>query len=269
VPDLSLGLLALIPLATVELAKAARWASLLGPRRPSYGHCLQALVSGQMANLLSPLRAGEAVQLGFLTLRGGAFAPAAATLVGIKVLDACVLLVFASLILGASAFGVSAAWIMVAAAVMCACVGVAVIGAGGQVQLALLRLPLADRVGIGQLQDVAIALRDQRVVLVVALTSGLVWCAGMLANVVVLAAVGVQPTFDLAARVLVAGYAVGVLPAPPGRVGVFEAGVALALVSAGVEPVAAVTAGVTLHVLQFTELALLLVASMVVPPWSR
>ena len=268
-PDLSLGLFALIPLASVELAKAARWTALLGPRRPAYGHCLQALISGQLANLLSPLRAGEAVQLGFLTLRGGAFAPAAATLVGIKVMDACVLLTFAISILGASAVGVSAAWVAIAAVVVCACVGVAVVGAGGQLQLALLRVPLAQRVGIEHLQDVAIALRDQRVLLVVAVTSALVWCAGMLANIVVLAAVGIQPTFDLAARMLVAAYAVGVLPAPPGRVGVFEAGVALALVSAGVEPVAAVTTGVTLHVLQLTELALLILASVVVPRWSR
>ena len=268
-PDLSLGFLALIPLAAVELAKAARWASLLGPRRPAYGHCLQALVSGQMANLLSPLRAGEAVQLGFLTLRGGGFAPAAATLVGIKVLDAFVLLVLASSILGAATVGTSAAWVLVGAVALCTCVAVALMGGGGQVQLALLRLPLAQRVGIGHLQDVAMALHNQRVLLVVALTSGLVWCAGMLANSIVLAAVGIQPTFDLAARVLVAGYAVGVLPAPPGRVGVFEAGVALVLVAAGVQPVAAVTAGVALHVLQLAELALLIVASVVVPRWSR
>jgi uncharacterized membrane protein YbhN (UPF0104 family) len=269
VPDLTLGLVALVPLVTVELAKAVRWAALLGPRSPSFVRCLQALVSGQLANTLSPLRAGEAVQVGFLTLRGGALAPAAATVAGIKLLDACVLLLFAISIFGASVIGGSAVWVVVAAAGVCTTMSVAVVGAGGRLQWAVLRFPLAERVGVGRLQDVASALRSHRVLLLVGVTSSMVWFAGMLANSAVLLAVGVQPTFDLAARMLVAGYTVGVLPAPPARVGVFEAGVALALSSAGIAPVTALAAGVTLHVLQLVELALLILVSTVVPRWSR
>ncbi len=268
-PDLTLGLAALVFLLTVELAKAARWAALLGPNRPPYSQCVQALVSGQLTNLLSPLRAGDAIQIGFITVRGGALAPAAATLVGIKLLDACVLLVIASSIFGVSALGASAAWVVAGAAAACAAAGMAIVGGGGQIQLALLRLPMAERVGIGHLQDVAFALHSQRVLLLVGLTSGVAWCAGLLANVAILAAVGIQPTFDLAARMLVAGYAVGVLPAPPGRVGVFETAVALALGSAGIPPLTALAAGVTLHVTQFIELALLIVTSVVVRRWFR
>src|SRR6266508_4173753 len=92
---------------TTCLAKWARWGALLGPNRPPYSQCVQALVSGQLTNLLSPLRAGDAIQIGFITVRGGALAPAAATLVGIKLLDACVLLVIASSIFGVSALGAS------------------------------------------------------------------------------------------------------------------------------------------------------------------
>jgi len=269
VPDLTLGLFALVPLLTVELAKTTRWAALLGAHRPPFVHCLQALVSGQVANLLSPLRAGEAIQVGFLTLRKGAVAPAAATLIGIKVLDACVLLVLASSIFGAAVVGGSAAWLVVAAAVLSTAAGVAVVGGGDQLRLVMLRLPLADRLGVAHLQDVADALRSQRVLVVVGLMSSLAWSAGLLANVAVLGAVGIQPTFDLAARMLVAGYAVGILPAPPARVGTLEAGIALALGSAGVAPVTALAAAVTLHVLQLAELALLVVVSVVMPRWSR
>src|SRR5262249_15439873 len=143
------------------------------------------------------------------------------------------------------------------------------VGGGGQLQLALLRLPLADRIGLTHMEDVASALHSHRVLLVVALTSSIVWCAGLLANIAVLGAVGIQPTFDLAAPMLVAGYAVGVLPAPPARIGVFEAGIGLALTSAGVSPVAAVAAGVTLHVLLLIELALLILASVVIPRWWK
>jgi Lysylphosphatidylglycerol synthase TM region len=269
VPDLTLGLAALAFLMTVELAKAARWAALLGPNRPSYVHCLQALVSGQLTNMFAPLRAGDAVQVGVIAVRGGAMAPAAATLVGIKLLDACVLVLIASSIFGASALGASAAWVVVGAAAVCAVAGVAIVGTGGQIQLMLLRLPLAERVGIRHLPDVAAALRSHRVLLVVGMTSAAAWCAGLLANAAVLSAVGIPPTFDLAARVLVAGYAVGVLPAPPARIGVFETGVALALTSGGVAPLPALAAGVTLHVAQFVEVGLLILTSTAVRRWSR
>ncbi|HET6320090.1 MAG TPA: lysylphosphatidylglycerol synthase domain-containing protein, partial [Chloroflexota bacterium] len=216
-----------------------------------------------------PLRTGEAIQVGFLTLRGGAVAPAAATLAGIKVMDACVLLLLAGSIFGASVVATPTVWALGAAAVLCTVFGIAVVGGGDQLRLVVMRLPLANRIGVAHLQDVARALRSQRVLLLVGITSSISFCAGLLANVVVLSAVGIQPTFDLAARVLVAGYAVGVLPALPARIGTFEAGVALALTSAGVAPGSAVSAAVTLHVMQLAVLALLVVVSLVVPRWSK
>jgi uncharacterized membrane protein YbhN (UPF0104 family) len=115
--------------------------------------------------------------------------------------------------------------------------------------------------------DVAETLKDPRTVLVLAMTTAVVWMAGLAANALVLAAVGVEPTPELAARMLVAGYLAGLLPAPPGRVGVFETGVAAALVSAGVRLGAAVTAGVVLHVGLLVELGLLLAGTLVARKW--
>src|SRR2546428_577132 len=74
--------------------------------------------------------------------------------------------------------------------------------------------------------DVVQAARDPRVVTAVAGATFLVWACGIAANWAVLAAVGIQPTLDLAARVIVLGYLIGLLPAPPARIGVYEAGVA-------------------------------------------
>jgi Glycosyl transferase family 2 len=72
--------------------------------------------------------------------------------------------------------------------------------------------------------DVAQVLSNRRALLTVLGTTGVVWAAGLVANAVVLAAVGITPRPELAGRVLVAGYLVGLLPAPPARVGVFETG---------------------------------------------
>jgi hypothetical protein len=94
-----------------------------------------------------------------------------------------------------------------------------------------------------------------------------VWAAGLAANAVVLAAVGAPVTLDLAARVLVAGYLVGLAPAPPARLGVFEAGVAGALLSGGVAPVTAVAAAAALHACQLANLGLLFGASVVGRRW--
>ena len=78
-----------------------------------------------------------------------------------------------------------------------------------------------------------------------------------LANLAVLAATGTPPAIDPAARILVSGYAAGLLPAPPGRLGVFEAAVVAALVSGGMELNSAIAAALALHALQLLLLGLL------------
>jgi uncharacterized membrane protein YbhN (UPF0104 family) len=118
---------------------------------------------------------------------------------------------------------------------------------------------LSRRLHLDALVDVAESVRDRRTLALVAGTTALVWVAGLAANGVVLLAVGVPPTFDLMGRMLVAGYVVGLFPAPPVRLGVFETGITVALTSGGVPMQTALLAAVALHVCQLVELGLLVV----------
>jgi uncharacterized membrane protein YbhN (UPF0104 family) len=263
----ALGLLplALIPLALVELAKTARWRALFGSTAPAYHHFLQALVVTQATNALAPVRAGEAAGIGMLMARGGRAAPAVASLAATKALDAVGLAVIAALTLGL-ALVATAAWSLLGAALVCALVLVLLLR-GRILRGWLDSHPVVRKLGLGAMVDVGESLRNPRNVVVVALTTAVVWAAGLLANGVVLAATGAPVTLDLAARVLVAGYLVSLVPAPPARLGVFEAGVAAALLSAGVPAEGAVIAAVALHVCQLANLGLLMGASLVGQRW--
>jgi uncharacterized membrane protein YbhN (UPF0104 family) len=128
--------------------------------------------------------------------------------------------------------------------------------------------PLTRKLRLAALVDVAETLRDGPTLLFVFGATALVWGAGLLANGFVLSAVGIQPTLDLMGRVLVAGYIVGLVPAPPARLGVFETGITVALTSAGVALPQALAAAVTLHVCQLAELGILLVAGLAWRRWS-
>jgi uncharacterized membrane protein YbhN (UPF0104 family) len=101
----------------------------------------------------------------------------------------------------------------------------------------------------------------------VALLCALVWLCGGFANAVVLVAVGVPPTIDLVARILVSGYVVSLLPTPPANLGVFEAGVAAALISGGVPLENAVAAAVILHILLLANFGLLTAATFLSRRW--
>ncbi len=265
-PTLSLAVLALLPLASVELAKAARWAALCGEHRPPYHLSLRAVVAGQLTNALVPLRAGDAVRLAWLKAEGGAFVPAAASFVGAKAIDAVCLAAIALAVMGSAVLARPSLGLVLGAGVVVA--GAVLAAVGPRVRPLVAGLPYAGALRLSTLLEVAAALRDPRVLLTVLVATSVVWGAGLLANVVVLTAVGVPPTFDLAARVLVAGYLVGLVPAPPARLGVFETGVSLALTSAGVDLSTAVTAAVTLHLCQLAELGLLFGASLLVRKWS-
>src|SRR5919197_6377007 len=102
-PELSLALVAIVPLAAVELAKAARWRALFGLHRPPFARCLRALVAGQLTNALSPVRAGEAVRLGLLTAEGASLVPAAGAMAGAKAIDTISLAAIAAALVGSAA----------------------------------------------------------------------------------------------------------------------------------------------------------------------
>jgi uncharacterized membrane protein YbhN (UPF0104 family) len=262
----ALSLLAVVPLAAVELAKAGRWYALCGPRRPSYARCLRALLAGQATNALAPVRAGDAVRLALLAAEGGALAPATAALAGAKALDALVLAAIATMVAGSAALAHAGWGLAVGGLVTLAGVVLALRGSAARGWLEA--HPLARKARVGALVEVAAALREPRVLLGVASATAGVWLGGLAANALVLAAVGVEPTVELAARVLVAGYLVGLAPSPPARLGVFEAGIVAALVASGVPAAAALAAAVTLHVCQLVELGMLMVASLGGRRWS-
>src|SRR5688500_6190947 len=254
-PDIALAVLAIAPLTAVELAKALRWRVLFGAHRPSFAVALRALVAGQVTNALSPVRAGEAVRLGVLTAQGGAIVPGAAALAGVKAIDSICLAGIALGVAGASVFSHGAIGLIAGAAVLAA--GAALAVWGGRLAPFLERNRITRRLRLVALVDVAQALRDPSVLLAVVLATLVVWVAGMVANFAVLAAVGIAPDVNLAARVIVAGYLISAVPSPPIQLGTFEAAVTVALTGAGVPVEQALAASVTLHVCQLAKLGLL------------
>lgn len=255
----SLAAIAIVWLITVELAKTVRWRVLFGQGQPSFGVCLRALVAGQIANHLSPVRAGEAVRLGVLAAQGGPLVQGTAALAAAKALDAVCLAAIAGVVLGSAALRHGRLGLMAGALVAVGTVGLAV--GAPRLRGRLERSALAKRFRLDSLILVGQGLRAPRVLAVVAATTALVWLFGLAANWAAIEAVGATATLDMAARVIVVGYLAGMLPAPPGRIGVYEAGVVAALTSAGMPLADAAAVGITLHVCQLVELGMLAVVS--------
>jgi uncharacterized membrane protein YbhN (UPF0104 family) len=267
-PALSLALVAVLPLMAVELAKAARWRSLIGSARPPYSVCLRALVAGQLTNALSPLRAGEAVRIGVVAAHGGAVLPATAAMAGAKAIDTVCLATIAAAVVGAASLS-NARWGLLGGAAVITC-GVLVALNGGALRRGFESNALTRKLHLTALVDVAETLRHWPTLLTVLSTTAVVWFAGLAANGVVLAASGIPPTPDLMGRMLVAGYIVGLVPAPPARLGVFETGITVALTSAGVALPQAIAVAVALHICQLAELGLLIAVGLIVKrgSWS-
>ena len=265
-PDLALALAALLPLAAVELAKAARWRVLFGAARPTYAVALRALVAGQITNALSPVRAGEAVRLGALSAQGGAVVPGAAALAGVKAIDTLCLGAIAFAVAGATVFSQRVAGLTAGGAVIAA--GVALALWGGRLRPLLEANSVSRKLRLASLLDVAHALRDARVLLMVITMTIVVWAAGLAANGLVLAAAAAPSTLDLAARILVAGYLVNLFPSPPAQLGTYEAAVTVALTAGGVPVEQGLLTAVTLHVCQLVKLGLLALVGVVVA-WRR
>ena len=243
-----------------------RWQVLFGKHRPTYAVCLRALVAGQITNFFSPLRAGEAVRLGVLTAQGGELVPGAGALAGAKAIDSLCLGAIALAVAGTSAISRPQVGLIAGIAVILA--GACLALFGRDVRGWLEANPIARKLRLASLIDVAQAFRDPHVLLTVVVMTGIVWGAGMLANGVILAAVGLPPDVSLAARMIVAGYLIGFLPSPPAQIGTFEAAVTVALTSAGVPLHQALAASISLHVGQLIKLGLLLALSMALL-WNR
>jgi glycosyltransferase 2 family protein len=273
-PELTVALLALIPLAAVELAKAARWRVLFGPLRPSYALCLRALVAGQTANALAPVRAGDAVQVGLISAQGGPLVAGAGALAGTKAIDTVCLGAIALAVAGASVFSRASAGL--AAGLLVIALGAVLALRGGGLRRRLETNRIARKLRLAALVDVARAVREPRALLTVFAATAIVWVAGLAANAVLLVAAGLPPDLHMAARIIVAGYLVALFPSPPAQLGTFEAAIVVALTSAGVPLEQSLALAVSLHVCQFIKLGVLLAASLALtlPParwvaWAR
>lgn len=259
-PSISLALLAILPLMAVELSKSVRWRELIGVGKPTVLVSIRAVVAGQLTNALSPLRAGEAVRLGVLAAYGGPVVAGAGALAGAKAIDTVCLAAIAAAVVGAASLS-HAGWGLVGGAVIIAG-GVFIALNGRRLRAWLEGFPLTRKLHLAALVDVAETMKDRRVLVLLLSTTSVVWLAGLAANGGVLLAVGVTPSLDLMGRMLVAGYIVGLFPAPPARLGVFETGITVALTSAGVPLPQALAAAVTLHICQFVELGVLMSAGL-------
>jgi uncharacterized membrane protein YbhN (UPF0104 family) len=237
-----------------------RWRVLFGQGRPTFAACLRALVAGQTANALSPVRAGDALQVGIISAQGAPLGAATGALAGTKAIDTVCLGAIALAVAGTSAFSRAGVGLAAGLLVLAAAAALALRGRGIRRQLEENRI--ARKLRLASLMDVAEALREPRVLWTVFLTTGVVWVAGIAANGVLLTAVGLPADLHLAARIIVAGYLVGLFPSPPAQLGTFEAAITVALTSAGVPLQQALAAAVSLHVCQFVKLGLLLAVSL-------
>ena len=264
--QLVLAAATVLVLAAVELSKSWRWRVLLPRGMGDFPRCLRALVAGQLANALAPIRGGDVLSVGLLRIEGGSLVAGAATLAGTKGLDAIGLAAIAVVVLGFALPNVS--WTI--AALVLVAVGLFVAWRAGWLAR-LLSTRIGGRLRLADLGASVAALRRPQILAVVLLASAIVWLAGGAANWLVLLSAGVPPTVDLAARVLVAGYIAGMLPAPPARIGVFEGAIVAALSSAGIGFNQALTVAVTLHICQLVEFGCLLAASLLLSrsSWRR
>jgi len=251
----------------VELAKALRWQVLMGAARLDYARCLRALVAGQLTNALLPLRAGDVVSVGLVKAEGGPLLAGTAALAAIKALDTLCLAGLAAAFLGTALLRQTRLGLGLLAAVLICGLALALLqGRGLRWRQGFTSMCSAFVHG---LLELAVGMRNWRVLVSLVVTSGAVWTAGLAANWLVLLATGIRPSLDLVVRLLLAGYIVGLLPAPPVRAGMFEAGIAAVLNPAGVSLTQSLTAGVILHIAQLAELALLLLVSLAVAKRGR
>src|SRR5437016_2726384 len=151
---------------------------------------------------------------------------------GIKAIDTVVLAGIAGAVIGTAAL-THAGWSTLAGAAVLA-VGAGLLLQRERFRRLMERLPWARQLRLAALADVVDALHDRQTLMTVVATTAAAWVGGLAANAAILAAVGITPDMNLAARMIVAGYVTNVLPSPPAGLGVFEAGIAVALTSAGI-----------------------------------
>ncbi|HLZ09465.1 MAG TPA: lysylphosphatidylglycerol synthase transmembrane domain-containing protein, partial [Chloroflexota bacterium] len=194
---------------------------------------------GQLVNNGLPLRLGELVRIEALAARGVSRLAAASTIVVEKLGDGVALVLFAAILSLVVPFP---PWLNRNGIVL-GLIGAVVLVAGTLTIRPLMRLVdrRTDRVArvLSAVTTGLLTLRAPRVAVPVFVWTIAAWIVGLIVNYAALSACGIAPTTGLVVLVTVAGYAGGLLPAPPGRIGVFQVICAQAAISFGVDHAAA------------------------------
>lgn len=239
----------------VEALKALRWRVLLGPTPTRFRALLACLLTARLLNAVAPLRAGDVWRLAATgdAPRGRLLVPAA-VLLAEKLLDGAAL----------AASGAALAWLGAdrvalprGAAPAAAALAMALLALLAALWLKAPRA-LAGRVprgayrALAQLDHLA---RPRLLGWAAVLTVGGLGL-GTLVNLAALQAVGLPAQAAAGLAMLLAAYAVGLLPTVPAQLGVFELGVSAPLIGLGLAPPVAVAAAVALHLALLSALAL-------------
>jgi uncharacterized membrane protein YbhN (UPF0104 family) len=227
------------------LVKSLRWLLLLGLGVEQLPRLLALVLSGNLMNALAPLRAGDLWRV-LAVARAGqrGLVPSGATVALEKGLDGVGLVTIG--LLGIGSLGDGRWWPL--------------LGGGLLVALGLLAVGLRrGDTWPRRLEGWAAELRHLRQPNVVAAAVILTVAGlglGLAANLLVLQAIGLPSSLQIAALMLVGGYAGGLLPAAPGQLGIFELAVAAPLLASGLSVSAAVAAALALHLVILSTLLL-------------
>jgi hypothetical protein len=211
--------------------RTLRWQRLLAPIAPvPYGHTLQYLLVGYLANNILPARLGELVRAHYAGDREGiSRSTTLGTIVVERVVDVVVCVGIASVaILVLSVRGIVASAVLVGIAFAGLLTAVIAVG------IAAHRLPGADRIAAyaeryPRVREAVARLRDglkvagrPRTLIEALLISGLAWSASILGFAAAGQAIGVQMTLGQAALMASGVALASAIPAGPANLGTFE-----------------------------------------------
>lgn len=236
---------------SVEIVKTVRWQALLGAPPTNLPRLLALVFGSRLLNALAPLRAGDIWRVAGARAERAPLVLAGGSVVVEKALDGTALGLLSIPVLASDASG-TLRTIALAGALAVALLLVAV------------RRWLGDRTRLAGWIAALGPLRDPRVLALAALLTAGGMTLSICVNLAVLQALRLPPErlpperqLETALIMLVAGYAVGLVPSAPGRIGVFELGVSAPLIAAGVLTTAdAFAAAVGLHFVNLATLAL-------------
>lgn len=246
-------------------ARVLRWQVLLDSNIVSPSGTLQALVLGQLLNLILPVRLGDLGRAYLITQSGYTSQAQALGTVALEKLWDIILLVI--LVVGLAFWQPLPSWITIPTRLMAAGGGILLIGIAILLffrhTLALRGLGLDRGAGFagwsyskgihwlsraaGRLLDGLEGLRRPRVMLAAGNWSLLAWFFGAVTNLALLKAFGLPFSIDIAFFLLAVLQMGVVVPSVPGRIGIFEGLCLVTLAFFGIEANTALAYGVMLH----------------------